>query len=1007
MKNITYLNAGAGSGKTFFLTNTFAEHVERHDCTPTEVIMTTFSEKAAADIKRNARSRFLAKDMFAEATELDAANIGTVHAIAYKYIKKYWYLLGISAQCEVMNDDNKEAYIALTLGRAADADDITAFRNFAEAANLRQMMSTKIDYGFWKKAVSDIISKADSMGIDDLAESWQKSVNLIDATCSGEPLYSDIRDCAERIFKIAIKWRQSFEEYKKANSIIEYNDMESYFLSILKEEKYKVVQDEIRESVKYVFVDEFQDSNPKQLEIFDRLSDLVQKSYWVGDPKQAIYGFRACDTALVQALTDNIRGREKSGEAGFETGTLDVSRRSLKPLVDFANDVFVKVFPELDPKDVVLKPTHRKEMLPGDIPNIQHWDGALKSGKPKKNGTPGEPKSPSKGDTISGLASEIRRILDGRGDIKQVFDKETRVLRDIRPSDIAVLCRTNSDIASVAAELTRYRIPVIIKDTSDAGKMEIRLVLLMLNYILGDSKLLTAELAKVCCGLSLGDVLGKDYADLSTLTAFLAKYRDELSDKGIASVVRGLVIRMNLLDTCARWGEAQSRRDNLMALVQNARDYEANCMTLGVSATVEGFISQIEAREIKVEGYAAEGVSVVTYHGSKGLQWPLVIMFSLANDLLSDKQAAKSFLWDVLPVRKGDPTADDLYPGYYLTYSPKLTNQYNVGISDGQRNAIGSLSGTGSFNDYYDSCIREGRRLLYVGVTRARDILVEVGQHGKSCNFLTDVLCGIHSGAGWEARTDKKWADGTLQEIWGPGTPKFYYREMVTENPPAGPVAATYNCLPKTPASTVTEAKRVSPSSLSDEALVNATKVVCLNDDCHPFPQLITKAGNAKDEVVGTCIHNIFAVYDPAASRADMVTLATACIERHGLSKVLTSAEAVVSSIENLCGFLAKTYGKAVRIEHELPFRELRGGQMTVGSIDLVWFTSETDCVLVDFKNLPHADRNVLTPGDSRFLGHYAPQQKAYRDALTRAGLNVTACVIYLSMQGRVTRLDS
>ena len=161
MKNITYLNAGAGSGKTFFLTNTFAEHVERHDCTPTEVIMTTFSEKAAADIKRNARSRFLAKDMFAEATELDAANIGTVHAIAYKYIKKYWYLLGISAQCEVMNDDNKEAYIALTLGRAAEADDITAFRNFAEAANLRQMMSTKIDYGFWKKAVSDIISKAD------------------------------------------------------------------------------------------------------------------------------------------------------------------------------------------------------------------------------------------------------------------------------------------------------------------------------------------------------------------------------------------------------------------------------------------------------------------------------------------------------------------------------------------------------------------------------------------------------------------------------------------------------------------------------------------------------------------------------------------------------------------------------------------------------------------------------------------------------------------------------
>ena len=1007
MKNITYLNAGAGSGKTFFLTNTFAELVEKEECTPAEVIMTTFSEKAAADIKRNARIRFQAKDMYEKATELDAANIGTVHAVAYRYIKKYWYLLGISAQCEVMNDDNKEAYIALTLGRAAEADDITAFRNFAEGIGLAQMMSTKIDYDFWKKAVSDIISKADSMGIAELTESKVKSLKLIDETCSGESCYALMRDCAERIFDIAIRWRDKFEEYKKANSIIEYNDMENYFLAMLKEDKYKVVQDEIRESIKYVFVDEFQDSNPKQLEIFDRLRDLAEKSYWVGDPKQAIYGFRACDTELVQALTDNIRGREKAGEAGFETGTLDVSRRSLKPLVDFTNKVFVDVFPELDPKDVVLKPTHRTEMLPGDIPYLQHWDGALKPGKILKSGKPGQPKSPTKEETITDLASELRRILDGRADIEQVFDKDTRELRDIKPSDIAVLCRTNSDVTKVADALTRYRIPVVTKGTADAAKMEIRLVLLMLNYILGDSKLLTAELSKVCCGLSLGDVLGKDYADIKALTSFLDKYRDELSDKGIASVVRGLVIRMALLDTCARWGEAESRRDNLMALVQNARDYEANCLTLGVSATVEGFISQIEAGEIKVEGYAADGVSVVTYHGSKGLQWPLVIMFSLSNDLLSYKQVSKNFLWDVLPVRKATPTATMLYPGYYLTYAPKLTNMYNVGITDGMSAAINGLSGTGCFSDYFESCIKEGRRLLYVGVTRARDILVEVGQHGKSCEMLTDVLCGIHPGGSWEAKTDKSWADGTMQEIWGPGTPKFYYREIEAEDPPAGPVAATYNCLPKTPASTVTEAKRVSPSSLSDEALVNATKVVCLNDDGHPFPQLITKAGNAKDDVVGTCIHNIFAVYDPAASRADMVTLATACIERHGLSKVLTSAEAVVSSIENLCGFLAKTYGKVVRIEHELPFRELRGGQMTVGSIDLVWFTSETDCVLVDFKNLPHADRNVLTPGDSRFLGHYAPQQKAYRDALTRAGLNVTACVIYLSMQGRVTRLDS
>lgn len=1006
MKNIQYINAGAGSGKTWTLTTTFATHVLKGDCTPSQVIMTTFSEKAAADIKRNARIRFLEKKEFLKATELDAANIGTVHAVAYKYIKKYWYLLGISAKCEVMTDDDKEAHIALTLGDATDPEDIAAFRAYADSVGLREMISSKADYNFWKDAVARIISKADGMGIADLSESHRKSLELIDSTCKSHPDYAIIRDCADRIFRIAINWRAGFEQYKKDNSIIEYNDMENYFLKMLKDPEFKDVQDEIHESVKYVFVDEFQDSNPKQLEIFDRLSDLVTKSYWVGDPKQAIYGFRECDTTLVQALTDNIRARKQAGDPGFETDTLNVSRRSLKPLVDFTNQVFVRVFPELDKKDVELKPEHRKESLPGNIPNLQHWDAALKPPKILKSGKPGAPGIPSKDDLMKDLASEVRRILDGRAAIKQVFDKDSRILRDIKASDIAILCRTNSDIARVATTFSEYRIPVVIKSTADASRLEIRLVLLMLNYILGDAKLLTAELAKLCCGLSLGEILGKDYEDIAKLTEFLKEYRNSLSGKGIASIVRGLVIRMNLLDRCAKWGDAASRRDNLMALMQNARDFEANCLTLGVSATVEGFISQIEAGEINVEGYASEGVNILTYHGSKGLQWPLVIMSSLTNDLLSDKMLAKSFLCDVRPVRKDTPTAENLYPGYYLTFVPKFTNQYNTGLPDEIRDSIDMITGPGNYSDYANAQIREGRRLLYVGVTRARDILVEVGLHGKGCSFLTDTLGGLYPGTGWEAKTDKSWCSDTQQVIWGPGTPAFYYREIDAEDPPAAPVDPTYSFARIEAPSEETEPKRVSPSSLSNDELVKATTVTCFNDDGQPFPQLITKAADAEDDKVGTCIHNIFAVYRPEAPRSDMVRIAADTIARHGLQEVLTSPDAIITSIETLCEFLANNYGKAVKIEHELPFRELKDGQMTVGSIDLVWFTSDEDCVLVDFKNLPYAKRDVLDPENSRYLGHYAPQQLAYKNALTRGGLNVMACILYLSMQGKIVGLN-
>ena len=1009
MKNIKYLNAGAGSGKTYFLTSALADLVLSKQCSPSEVIMTTISEKAAADIKRNARTRFLEKKDYEAAAGLDAANIGTVHAVAYKYIQKYWYLLGISARCEVMNDDNKAAYIALTLGRETQPDDIDVFRSFAETVGLTQSQSSRLDYDFWKGAVADIISKADSMGVGDLSESRSESLRLIDRCCSSHPDCKLIRECAEHIFDIAIRWRARFETFKKDNSIIEYNDMENYFLAMLKEEKYAVVQEDIRQSVRYVFVDEFQDSNPKQLEIFDRLSELVVQSFWVGDPKQAIYGFRGSDTDLVEALTKHIRGREEKGEPGFETGTLDISRRSLRPLVEFANDVFVKVFPDLDPKDVILQPTHRTESFSDDVPILQHWVGPSAPGKILKSGKMGAPSVANKAQTITDMASEVRRILDGRSGIRQVFDKDTRELRDVRASDIAVLCRTNSDVNSVAKEFRRYGIPVIVSGTAEAGRMEIRLVLLMLNYILGDSKLLTAELARLCCGLSLGEILGKDYRELENLTAFLKKYREELSGKGVASIVRGLVVRMNLLDRCAKWGEGDTRKNNLMALIQNARDYEDGCLTLGESATLEGFISRIQNGEIKVEGYASDGVSILTYHGSKGLQWPLVIMFSLGSDSLTDKQVAKSFLWDVHAVRKGVPSESDLYPGYYITYVPRLSNQYNSPLPEEMDTEIRRLTGPGDYQSFRDAQVKEGRRLLYVGVTRARDILVEVGQHDnrqvKGLQMLTDTL-SVMNAPGWVAKTTPDITSDTWQEIWGPGTPKFFYREIDEEDPPADSGDATYSYAEEVEPDGETRRKRVSPSGIEDEDLVKAVKVRCLNDEDGTFPQLIvTEAAEAGDDAVGTCIHNIFAVCDPEAERDVMAKAAADTIARHCLERVLTSPDAVISSLQILFEFLTKTYGKAVRVEHELPFRELRDGQMTVGSIDLVWFTSESQCVLVDFKNLPGAGKSVLSPTDSRYLGHYAPQQAAYRNALERGGFRVSACLLFLSMQGRIVEL--
>ena len=62
MKNITYINAGAGSGKTYKLTETLSDLIKADKCSVAEIIMTTFTEKAAADLRLETKKKLLCKN---------------------------------------------------------------------------------------------------------------------------------------------------------------------------------------------------------------------------------------------------------------------------------------------------------------------------------------------------------------------------------------------------------------------------------------------------------------------------------------------------------------------------------------------------------------------------------------------------------------------------------------------------------------------------------------------------------------------------------------------------------------------------------------------------------------------------------------------------------------------------------------------------------------------------------------------------------------------------------
>ncbi len=159
------------------------------------------------------------------------------------------------------------------------------------------------------------------------------------------------------------------------------------------------------------------------------------------------------------------------------------------------------------------------------------------------------------------------------------------------------------------------------------------------------------------------------------------------------------------------------------------------------------------------------------------------------------------------------------------------------------------------------------------------------------------------------------------------------------------------------------------------------------------------------EAAAGTCIHNIFAVYNPALSHQANVEKATSIRNGNNMYEIIPDTDKVITSIEHLYTWLEKTYSKASAIKHEVPFVHPLPGQIVHGEIDLLWMLNDKECILIDFKNFPGDKASIMNPENRHYAGNYASQLKAYRDVLVNSGLTVKDTLIYYSVMGCIVRL--
>ena len=1071
MNHVTYISAGAGSGKTYTLTTFLSDLITNKHVKPEEFILTTFTEAAAAEFKEKARAKLYEctdYDQYAQAAErLNQALIGTVDSVSYKFVMKYWFLLGISPKVKVLDDETRDFFINQNLESILSDDEIRFLNNFVDDFEIGYSYgSGKYDknYDFWKEDVKDIMDKSRSFDTD-MSENLKASLDYAKSLLGDWPLSYDKNDTRDimalldefdtvnagsregpqknkrdkaikdwrhkfsneasyltyqslaniqnrlpltdysncqhfqtvmtslshiydskevkdkileyidLIFDVVNRLSQKYQNYKKEQHSVDYVDIENHFLTLLDNEEVKA---DIRKNFKYVFVDEFQDSSPTQVKMFEKLSAIVGRdedddykvtigsntfnlhnSVWVGDFKQAIYGFRGADTALTKAVADIIEANMNIKPKQFSMHSLDTSYRSYQEIVEKTNEIFDYSFSDiLSPENVHLN-YHRAQ--PANFDSLRTW-------------------------TLVGDNADAR--------INAFCNKlEKLVLESNDPSKIAVLARQSIDYKDIIVELRKRNIPVSIETEIEAACDEVQLIISLLRLVINpydsysralvtfltekdfdagkviDSKLVFNEECKKSKAEEKA-ALPEYLADKSIIERFLKKNQN-FSSQTIHSLVESLIIELDLFNLCRNWKSAESSDVILQSLIDAAGKYEELCDASAIPPTINGYITYISDKKNLKSGGSKNGIVFMTIHKSKGLEWDHVILLSLKSDESKIDKFIKHEVFGVSFYHKDAPSSENLYPPMILNLFPSIiTGSY--GIPQYIKDSV-QLRST-RYTQQLDDLKSEVRRLWYVAITRARDILTLVKELGRGLPPPYSALNLIGVPDGWEAgfiEDDITLLDGENYSLITPPVLSLNIQESKSR-----------------------QKRNIQPSGYTAERKFTP-KTIYKSGDRIAFGK-----GESESSTIGSCIHDIFCILE----KNKTPEVCERIIEAYELKDVLNNPAAIIKAWDNLADFLKKEYGEEKSSAHELNFTHNFDGHIVNGSIDYVYRTSK-GTVLIDFKTFPGKESDILNEG-KHCAANYSGQFLCYQKALEANGETVIARLVYYPVGGLVVALS-
>jgi len=528
-----------------------------------------------------------------------------------------------------------------------------------------------------------------------------------------------------------------YETRKKRDGLLDFQDLLLLARDLLSRPR---VAEDLRRSVRFVLVDEFQDTDPLQVEIAALLTGEARGKegeleswterapipgalFFVGDPKQSIYRFRRADLAIYNKACAWLSRAGDGADGGRIAGiAVTANFRSRPGIARFVNATFGKLFTGLEdtPSYSRLDPQRREgsgEAVAFLIPESAGGDApagaAAKSDRREKREA-----------EAAIIARAIRRGIEekkwkvGAG-IPEGADPDDEIERDADYGDVAMLLRAFTDVALYEDALQDEGIPcqtamgrryflrpevawfASLLRAVESPHDEVAVVAALRSPFFGfaDEEILMARLA----GGRLDPLRPEGSGgEAARALAALGRWHRERNEAPAGVFVRRLLHESSALALLAMREDGDRSLLNLLKIADLARRHESDGGTLRTFARwlARARTEEFEQSDSALVEASRGAVQILTIHAAKGLEFPIVVLPDLGRKV----GANESFLID----RESGKIAFRLQ-----------------GRKEGQKKASFRSKDYDTMMDREAPILAgERQRLLYVAATRARDLLV-------------------------------------------------------------------------------------------------------------------------------------------------------------------------------------------------------------------------------------------------------------------------------------------